>query len=348
MNPTWAALVLVALTGGAAQAAFQDPLDVPAQISVQTQRGRTLAVKRAGEKLVAVGAKGLIQVSTDGGRQWRQVPCPVSTDLVALNFASPKLGWAVGHDGVVLHTADAGEHWVRQLDGRALAEQIKARLVQLEADPASDPKLKAEVSAFVAEGAAKPLLDVHFLNEQEGFIVGAFNLALRTVDGGKRWVLINDLTRNPEGLHLYAMAHEGSTLYVAGERGLLRRWRAELGRFDALTVPYGGSLFGVVARAGELVVFGMRGQAWRSVDAGQSWKRLAVDTTASLVAGTWLADGRLALVSQSGQLFVGKPGDAQLATAPTQHPMPYFDVSAAQPGAVALAGWAGVTLESTP
>ncbi len=32
-------------------------------------------------------------------------------------FSHAAKGWAVGHDGVVLHTSDGGESWRMQLDG---------------------------------------------------------------------------------------------------------------------------------------------------------------------------------------------------------------------------------------
>jgi hypothetical protein len=39
--------------------------------------------------------------------------------LTAVTFVDDKSGWAVGHDTVILHTADAGETWTKQFGGGA-------------------------------------------------------------------------------------------------------------------------------------------------------------------------------------------------------------------------------------
>ena len=52
---------------------------------------------------------------------------PVSADLTALHFANAQQGWAVGHEGVVLHTPDGGASWTLQLDGRRANALVLAR-----------------------------------------------------------------------------------------------------------------------------------------------------------------------------------------------------------------------------
>ena len=81
---------------------------------------------RAGDRLVAVGQRGHVVVSSDGGATWKQAQVPVSSDLVAVYFVDAKQGWAVGHDGVILHTADGGEYWELQLDGRKANDLLVA------------------------------------------------------------------------------------------------------------------------------------------------------------------------------------------------------------------------------
>ena len=103
----------------AAGAGFQDPLAVPAQPSALASRSLLQGVARAGQRLVAVGQRGHIVHSSDGGGTWQQAKVPVSSDLTAVFFASERKGWAVGHDGVILHTTDGGLSWTLQFDGRA-------------------------------------------------------------------------------------------------------------------------------------------------------------------------------------------------------------------------------------
>ena len=96
---------------------------------------------------------------------------PVSSDLTAVFFVDDKQGWAVGHDGVILHTADGGETWALQLDGRAANELLIAAMERkAAAEPASDDakKLLAEAKRYKEQGADKPFLDVWFADAQNG------------------------------------------------------------------------------------------------------------------------------------------------------------------------------------
>src|SRR5262245_50694342 len=108
-----------AAKSSAPSAAAADVLERPAQSSPLASKRLLQSVARAGDRLVAVGPRGHILVSSDSGQSWTQSTVPVSSDLTAVYFANDKAGWAVGHDGVVLATTDGGDTWVKQLDGRA-------------------------------------------------------------------------------------------------------------------------------------------------------------------------------------------------------------------------------------
>lgn len=92
----------------AVAAGFVDPLDRPAQVSPLASKSLMQGVTRAGARLVAVGQRGHILVSDDSGATWSQAKVPVSSDLTAVFFANDKMGWAVGHDGVILNSVDGG------------------------------------------------------------------------------------------------------------------------------------------------------------------------------------------------------------------------------------------------
>src|SRR5690606_7527154 len=126
----------------------------------------------------------------DRGASWSQASVPVSSDLVSLTFASPKKGWAVGHDGLVLFSADGGKSWTRQLDGRQASRQAVAHYREHKNEAGVDVVLKREerIMEDAELGGAPPFLDVLFDDERNGFIVGAFNRIFRTEDGGATWV----------------------------------------------------------------------------------------------------------------------------------------------------------------
>jgi photosystem II stability/assembly factor-like uncharacterized protein len=90
------------------------------------------AVGLAGERAVAVGEKGLVQVSTDGGHTWeaptRGFPS-VFVFMRDLHFApDEKLGLIVGQQGLILRSDDAGASWSRVLPPEKKAPQQQAKL----------------------------------------------------------------------------------------------------------------------------------------------------------------------------------------------------------------------------
>src|SRR4051794_14248579 len=98
------ALAVACIAAARAGVPFADPIDTPAVVSGRSASVPMTAVDRAGKRFVAVGLRGTVLLSDDQGRHWRQARVPVSSDLVAVQFATEQEGWASGHDGVVLHT----------------------------------------------------------------------------------------------------------------------------------------------------------------------------------------------------------------------------------------------------
>lgn len=313
------AALLPAAAPWAAHAAFRDVLDTPAAPSLLASRALLCGLARAGQRIVAVGQRGHVLTSDDGGRSWTQAEVPVSSDLVAVRFVTPQLGWAVGHDGVVLASRDGGRRWTRQFDGRQLG----------------------------AQGAENPLLDVWFDDEAHGYAVGAFGTLLVTGDGGRRWEpAAPALTDNPKGLHLYAVRRIGANLWIAGEQGLLMRHDA--GRFVARTTPYAGTFFGVVGHERVVLAHGLRGNVVRSSDGGLSWHAVATGVTVGLTGATVDERGRIVIVSQAGHVLVSADAGASFAPLRLERPAPAAAVVSAGAGTLVLAGPRGVSTLALP
>lgn len=327
----------------AAEAPLADFLQRPAIEVADPERAVLIDLTRAGQRLVAVGAHGLIIVSDDDGNSWRQVPVPVSVTLTAVDFPTPSQGWAVGHAGSVLHSSDGGDSWHLQLDGKAAAQRV---LDALPTDSAQDPaqlRQQRVAERFVQEGADKPLLAVHFSDAQRGIVAGAFGLLLHTVDGGETWQSWVDRADNPAGYHLYALARQGARIYVAGEQGLLLVSDDNGGRFRRLQSPYEGSFFTLqLAANGELLLAGLRGNAWRSMDQGQHWQRLDSDAQSALVAAYPLVDGRNLLAEQNGRLLRVDKSGARLQVLPQAAGIPVAALAQAGDGALVVVGQRGV------
>lgn len=331
---------------------FVDVLDLPAAYSHVPSRVPLLAISRAGTRLVSAGARGHILYSDDGGSSWRQAEVPVSSDLTAVRFPTPQDGWAVGHDGVVLHSADGGKHWERQLDGRQVGQLM---IDYYNAHPQPDNATwLAQAQRLKEEGADKPFLDLWFRDAKEGFVVGAFNLILHTTDGGQSWEPWNHRIDNPQALHLTAMTASGDDLFIVGEQGLLLRLapRTVSGqesqpRFVALPSPYAGSFFGVVARPGLVFAYGLRGHAIRSLDGGDSWSAVDTGLPVSLTAASFDANGRLYLFSQAGQGLVSDDSGGSFKALDLAERLPVSGALAG-PGRLLLVGARGIRENAMP
>lgn len=287
-----------------------------------------LAVTQAGGRLVAAGERGTVLWSDDQGQHWQQAQVPVQATLTALRFLNARTGWAVGHLGVVLRTDDGGQTWVRQLDGTQVA-----RLVLAEAQASGDEAAVARAQRFVEEGPDKPFFDVAFSDAQHGFVVGAYGLLLSTDDGGTTWRSIQQRLDNRLGVHLHALQVQGPRVTIAGEQGLLVQSSDAGAHFKALPSPYKGSFFGLLGtREGALLVFGLRGNALRSTDGGQQWQPVQFVQSAGqavgLSAGLQLADGRVVLLAQNGDLLLSRDDGASFTRQAAPRPMPAAGLAA--------------------
>ncbi len=63
--------------------------------------------------LWAVGVKGTMLFSVDGGAGWRLSDSGVAGPLAAVAFSGAGNGWAVGDDGVIQATTDGGVNWTK-------------------------------------------------------------------------------------------------------------------------------------------------------------------------------------------------------------------------------------------
>lgn len=127
-----AAALLSSRTGSDAQAAFQEPgakkdLTPPVADPLACETTQSDACLRdvffvSPQRGWAVGDRGAIWHTRDGGKEWTLQRAGVSCRLEAVCFATPDVGWAAGGypepylqggTGVVLTTQDGGETWVR-------------------------------------------------------------------------------------------------------------------------------------------------------------------------------------------------------------------------------------------
>jgi photosystem II stability/assembly factor-like uncharacterized protein len=347
---TIAALFAALASGPAVSAAagVPDPLARPALRAERLQSRVFLSIARAGNRIVAVGERGLIALSDDAGKTWRQSACPVSVTLTAVNFADALNGWAVGHAGVVLHSADGGVSWKLQLDGKRAAAIAVAAAVATGAE--NDAFLKT-ARQLAADGPDKPFLDVQFSDARHGIVSGAYGLLFATRDGGNSWQSLMQQLPNPRGLHLYAVRTVGDAVWVAGEQGFLALSRDSGTRFARIDTPYRGSYFTMLPLGRHMLIAGLKGNAFE-VDADSlGFRRLEGAPPISFSSAAALRDGRLVFTNQAGQVLLADGAATGLRALQLPASGPHGPLSAvleAHDGRLVTAGANGIARISGP
>lgn len=318
--PAWRAGGVATLCAGlVASAAWAVPVgpavERPAVMVQRPASSVLLGAANAGQRTVAVGERGVLIVSDDGGAQWRQVALPTSVTLTAVRFADARHGVAVGHGGTVLTSADGGDTWTRRLDGQRLAQ-----LALQAAQRGGDAARIRDAERLLAEGADKPFLDVLVWDAKRFLAVGAFGLAFATEDGGQTWASWMERLPNPKGMHIYVARRAGDSVLLAGEQGLLLRSGDNGQTFEALASPYAGSWFTAEVSGKEMLLAGLRGNVWRSNDGGNEWAQIANPRPASITASLAMGS-ELLLANQAGQVLRLQGEALQPLDTPPQAPL---------------------------
>ncbi len=339
-----AALACVTILAAPAARAEADVLQRPAMHSVKAAGSVLLAIAQAGKRVVAAGERGIIVYSDDAGASWRQAEVPVSVSLTSLRFVNERDGWAAGHGGVVLRSRDGGKTWLKQLDGKLAAQLLLAAVKGGQGGGADPARALADAERLVVEGPSKPFLDLHFFDDKNGLLVGAFGLIFATADGGASWQPVPERIENPNGKHLYAIQVAGDECYIVGEQGAVFYSSDRCRHFAAVATPYAGTYFGALATgARSSLLYGMRGNAYWSDDAGASWHKSAIATSASLSAGVRLRDGALILADETGHVYRSVDAGKSFQPVPVSQSSPLTGVVPGDGGSLLFSGVRGVT-----
>ncbi len=118
-----------------------------------------------GDRWLLVGEVGQIHSSTDQGRSWTETGFFGDANLQGVLRVSDQVRLAWGDDLTLLRSVDGGLSW---------------RRVNLGSPPSNEwGPLPSNVT------------DVHFINEQEGWLVGESGRVMKTTDGGQTWTRVS-------------------------------------------------------------------------------------------------------------------------------------------------------------
>lgn len=294
-----------------------DPALLPAEVMPHAVDSIILDAVRTLSGYVAVGERGNLLLSANGVEWVQAGNVPTRSTLNAISAVGDDL-WVGGHDGVIVHSPDAGNTWVRQR-------------IDVWTPDALEPT------------AGAPVLDILFVDKNHGFAVGAYSLFLETTDGGATWTqrslppppekadtagtgglanseswtfnaddLVLDAVTDP---HLNGLVRTSAgELMIAAERGAAFRSRDAGATWERIALPYGGSMFGGIAwDAGHVLLYGLRGKAFETTDLGEHWVELETGISSSLMGGVAHPDGGAVLVGAQGAVLTRGDGGAAFA-----------------------------------
>lgn len=262
-------------------------------IAPLAQESLLLDIAKTTDAYLTVGERGHILRSTDA-QKWEQDSVPTLSTLTAVTTLGQK-AWAVGHDAVILHQAHSSEPW--------------------------------KIQKFAPE-LEKPLLDIHFIDDDQGIAIGAYGTYFTTDNGGQDWTqVVHSQLLHPDDIlyleeirledeafyqselvsilpHLNRITQVDDTLYIAGESGLLAK-SDDLGKnWQRMEVDYYGSFFDIQAlEGGQVVAVGLRGNIFQLSDANSSWTSINSGITASLNAIVPLPGNEFITIGNSGYVL---------------------------------------------
>lgn len=288
---------------------------LPAPSLAQFSAAPLLDMARLGNRLVAVGTRGLILLSDDEGETWKQIASPTDVTLTGVVYVGSKKGFAVGHEESLLRTDDDGVTW----------------------------------SLVRTDTSGVPLLRVRFLDAQRGYVVGAGGVLYRTLDGGLSWtrsVVTADDGFDP---HLFDIAStDDGRLLLAAEGGRLFRSSDGGQVWDELQSPYTGSFFGLVTFGPQSVLaYGMLGHAFLSRNGGDSWEKLSTGIDQSFFSAAATSE-RIFLAGADGAIVTTPLHDPGVFTVHDQPGRPTISGLLSTPRGWLLASDRGLRHVATP
>lgn len=313
-----AALLALSFVGAPLAAAQAEefngkPIIYAAQSDLAAQK-LLLDVVRANGRIVAVGEFGHVIYSDDDGETWTQASAvQTQVTLTSVHFPSKEIGYAVGHDAVILKTEDGGDTW------NLIYEDFEAET---------------------------PLMTVFFNTPSNGLAMGAFGYVLETTDGGETWEERPIVKGENDDFHLNdSFRSKNGSLWVAAEFGTVYRSDDGGDTFVRLETPYEGSFWsGLGLSDGSVLIYGMRGNVYRTEDNGTTWTKVETGVSKSFGGGTQLEDGTVVLAGLNGAIAYSTDMGKSFRTVSRADREGYNAVIGVKDDQIAIFGESGIKL----
>jgi photosystem II stability/assembly factor-like uncharacterized protein len=270
----------------------------------------------------AVGARGTILHTTDGGADWQTQRSGTNAWLDGVAFADATHGWAVGDiddeitgatTRVILATSDGGAHWNTQLsetanglNGVSFPDASHGWAVGWSGTILTTSDGGAHWNTQDS-GTSDYFYAVDFVDASHGWAVGESGLVLATADGGATWSVQDSDTHNDlwgvsfcDASHGWAVG-SGSTIVATTDGGT--HWRKEHSgvAYGLNAVSFSDANHGCVV-------------GWRTIlttsDGGSSWAVHHIASQVGLAAVDCPDASHGWAVGDAGRILVSTDGGA--------------------------------------
>jgi photosystem II stability/assembly factor-like uncharacterized protein len=272
------------------------------------------SVSGGGERAWSVGLDGTVLLSVDDG-PWERRSSGAKASLHDVLFdATGRTGLAIGGDGAILRSGDAGRTWTARDSGSgalltALARVPERRLAW--AVGANGTVLSSvddgESWRPQASNGNNMLLSIDVSPDGQRGWIGGLSPLLATQDGGRTWQVKSLEIEFAVDVRFLADGQRGYVL-----NGAQRAMRTADGglHWENLTpLNFVGSRLAVSPDGTRLWVAGSRGRLAASADAGRTWRRQPTGTEAVLNDVEFLPDAlRGWAVGHEGTLIASRDG----------------------------------------
>jgi photosystem II stability/assembly factor-like uncharacterized protein len=172
----------------------------------------------------AVGINQTFFRTIDGGQNWSQLNNIPNVSYYDVIFIESE-GWAVGENGTIIHSSNAGETWTPQISNTENALHAVCFTVNgLNGWAVGNNGTILYTSNGGATWYAQTsnvmsaLMNVHFNNAYEGWAVGTGGAIVYTEDGGNKWI-----NQSQEGNLNGVFAINENTCFACGNYNILFR-----------------------------------------------------------------------------------------------------------------------------
>jgi photosystem II stability/assembly factor-like uncharacterized protein len=290
----------------------------------------------------AVGGRGALLATVDGGETWRARARPTEDALRDVYFSDEQNGWLVCERSIydlkekdeprtyLLRTADGGATWKRV---NVIGADVDARLVRaLFTDEGRGWAFGEEGALYTTRDGGESwerqrvptrnlLLGGWFLNSEQGWLVGAGATILQTIDGGQTWragTLVAGPTPASANLEDARRVRFTAASFVDDRRGWAvgaegrvfvttdggRTWAPQSANIsaDLYDVKFLDAFEGWAAGAGGTLI--------HTLDGGKRWEVVPLGTTHALERLCFIGHKRGWVVGFGGTIISYSPGSA--------------------------------------